>query len=92
MYYCRRYTNKQKFLNFNSNGILKVKHTKFKRIKLSTLKFKRLAKWGRYLVETSGDQVTVLGMSARGNGKTVKSFKNLMNQMYGVNLQYTNFN
>ena len=43
---------------------------------------------GRYLVEISGDQVDVLGMCARGNKKNVKSFENLMNDMYGVNLQY----
>lgn len=43
---------------------------------------------GRYLVEISGDQVNVLGMCARGNKRNVKSFENLMNGMYGVNLQY----
>jgi hypothetical protein len=43
---------------------------------------------GRYLVEVSGNQVNVLGICARGNRKNVKSFENLMNEMYGVNLQY----
>jgi hypothetical protein len=43
---------------------------------------------GRYLVEVSGDQVKVLGMCARGNNKNVKSFKKVMNEMYGVNLKY----
>ena len=43
---------------------------------------------GRYLVEVSGSQIKVLGMCFRGNKKNVKSFKNLMNEMYGVNLQY----
>ena len=43
---------------------------------------------GRYLVEISGDQVNVLGIYARVNKKNVKSFENLMNRMYGVNLQY----
>ena len=43
---------------------------------------------GRYLVEISGDQVNVLGICARGNKKNVKSFENLMNRMYDVNLQY----
>ena len=42
----------------------------------------------RYLVEVSGSQIKVLGMCSRGNKKNVKSFKNLMNEMYGVNLQY----
>jgi hypothetical protein len=43
---------------------------------------------GRYLVEVSGNQVNVLGICARGNKKNVKSFENLMNEMYDVNLQY----
>ena len=43
---------------------------------------------GRYLVEISGDQVYVLGICVRGNKKNVKSFEKLMNEMYGVNLQY----
>ena len=43
---------------------------------------------GRYLIEVSGDQVNVLGICARGNNKNVKRFRNLMNEMYGVNLQY----
>ena len=43
---------------------------------------------GRYLVEVSENQVNVLGICARGNKKNVKSFENLMNRMYGVNLQY----
>ena len=43
---------------------------------------------GRYLVEVSENQVNVLGICARGNKKNVKSFENLMNGMYGVNLQY----
>ena len=40
---------------------------------------------GRYLIEISDNQVNVLGICARGNKKNVK---NLMNQMYSVNLQY----
>ena len=43
---------------------------------------------GRYLVEVFENQVNVLGICARGNKKNVKSFENLMNGMYGVNLQY----
>ena len=43
---------------------------------------------GRYLVEKSGNQVNVLGMCDRGNKKNVKSFQNLINEMYGLNLQY----
>jgi hypothetical protein len=43
---------------------------------------------GRYLVEVSGNQVNVLGICARGNRKNVKTFESLMNEMYGVNLQY----
>jgi hypothetical protein len=43
---------------------------------------------GRYLVEVSGNQVNVLGICARGNSKNVKTFESLMNEMYGVNLQY----
>ena len=45
---------------------------------------------GRYLIEVSGDQVNVLGICSRGNKKNVQSFKNLMNKMYNVNLQYEN--
>ena len=41
-----------------------------------------------YLVEVSRNQIKVLGMCSRGNQKNVNSFKNLMNEMYGVNLQY----
>ena len=43
---------------------------------------------GRYLVEISGDQVNVFGICDRGNQKNVENFENLMNRMYGVNLQY----
>jgi len=43
---------------------------------------------GRYVVEIFGDQVNVLGICARGNRKNVKTFESLMNEMYGVNLQY----
>jgi hypothetical protein len=43
---------------------------------------------GRYLVEVSGDQVTILGMAARGNNKNLKAFESLMNEMYDVDLQY----
>ena len=43
---------------------------------------------GRYLIEISDNQVNVLGICARGNQKNVKSFEKLMNEMYGVNLQY----
>ena len=45
---------------------------------------------GRYLVQVSGDQVTVLGICVRGNQKNLESFKNLMNERYDVNLQYSN--
>ena len=41
-----------------------------------------------YLVEFSGNQVNILGICARGNRKNLKSFENLMNEIYGVNLQY----
>jgi len=43
---------------------------------------------GRYLVEVSGNQVNILGICARGNKKNLKTFKSLMNEMYGVNIQY----
>ncbi len=43
---------------------------------------------GRYLVEVSENQVNILGIRARGSSKNVKKCKNLMNEMYGVNLQY----
>ena len=43
---------------------------------------------GRYLVEVSENQVNVLGIAARGNKKNIKKFENLMNEIYGVNLQY----
>ena len=43
---------------------------------------------GGYLVEVFENQVNVLGICSRGNKKNVKSFENLMNGMYGVNLQY----
>jgi hypothetical protein len=43
---------------------------------------------GRYVVEIFGDQVNVLGMGARGNSKNMQTFQNLMNEMYGLNLQY----
>jgi len=39
-------------------------------------------------IEISGDQVNVLGICACSNKKNVKSFENLMNRMYGINLQY----
>ena len=43
---------------------------------------------GRYLVEVFENQVNVLGICACSNKKNVKSFENLMNRMYGINLQY----
>lgn len=43
-------------------------------------------KHGRYLVETISDQVNILGISDRG--KNTKTFDNLMNYMYDVNLKY----
>jgi hypothetical protein len=43
---------------------------------------------GRYVVEIFGDQVNVLGMGARGNNRNMQTFQNLMNEMYGLNLQY----
>ena len=43
---------------------------------------------GRYLVEIFENQVNVLGICARGNTKNVKSFQNLIDRMYNVNLQY----
>jgi hypothetical protein len=45
-------------------------------------------KRGRYLIEVSENQVTVLGICCRDNTKNVISFRDLMNKMYGVNLQY----
>ena len=43
---------------------------------------------GRYLIEVSENQVNILGICARGNNKNLLRFKNLMNGMYGVNIQY----
>ena len=42
----------------------------------------------RYLVEVFENQVNVLGICACAYKKNVKSFENLMNGIYGVNLQY----
>lgn len=43
---------------------------------------------GRYVVEISGNQVNVLGIGARGNAKNMNNFRDLMNEKYGLNLQY----
>ena len=44
--------------------------------------------YGRILVEVSGNQVNVLGICPRSNQKSLKTFRDLMNKMYDVNLQY----
>lgn len=44
--------------------------------------------YDRYLVKVSGNQVTVLGISCRGNDKNIGRFERLMNKMYDVDLQY----
>jgi hypothetical protein len=43
---------------------------------------------GRYVVAISGNQVNVLGIGARGNAKNMNNFIDLMNEKYGLNLQY----
>ena len=43
---------------------------------------------GRYFVDISGDQVTILGISARSNRQDMRTFKNLMNKMYNVKINY----
>lgn len=41
---------------------------------------------GRYLVETVGDQVNILGIGDRSNN--IVDFKEIMNEMYDTNLKY----
>jgi len=43
---------------------------------------------GRYVVEVSDTHVDILGMSYRGDKKNIKTLQNLMNDIYGLNLQY----
>ena len=43
---------------------------------------------GRYVVEISGNQVNVLGIGDRGNATNMSNFRDLMNEKYGLNLQY----
>lgn len=52
------------------------------------LKRKAKGAHGRYVVEISGNQVNVLGIGARGNAKNMNNFRDLMNEKYGLNLQY----
>ena len=44
--------------------------------------------YGRYLLEVSKDQVNVLGIGDRSNRKNMRTFKNLLNGLYGLNIQY----
>ena len=39
-------------------------------------------------VEVSDTHVDILGMSYRGDKKGIKTFQNLMNDIYGLNLKY----
>ena len=43
---------------------------------------------GRYFVDFSEDQVTILGISARSNRQDMITFKNLMNKLYDVKINY----
>jgi len=43
---------------------------------------------GRYVVEVSGNQVDILGISYRGDLQSMQTFQRLMNDIYNLNLQY----
>ena len=43
---------------------------------------------GRYLFETFHDQVDVLGIGNLANAQNIETFKNLMNDLYGLDLKY----
>jgi len=42
----------------------------------------------RYVVEVFKDRVDVLGIGVRGNEKSMQTFQDLMNELYGLNFQY----